>query len=332
MSAAITLSGRGRPSRSSNLTVFEELRRNLLRWLVFAMFSAGLCQASLGQDYDIEVPGETPSAPQINAGSTLFENVRIFDGKSATLSTASNVLVRGNIIERISASPITVDSDVNVIKADGRVLMPGLIDAHWHVFMAATPQSVLLTADPAYLQFLAARQAEATLMRGFTTVRDMGGPVFGLKRAIDEGVMTGPRIYPSGAMISQTSGHGDFRFRFEIPRSLGGPLSNSESEGIAAIADSPDEVRLRAREQLRWGASQIKLMGGGGVSSPYNPIEFNAVHRGGTSRRCRGGRQLGHLCRLARIHPACDPAGDRRWRQMHRAWSPDRRTHRQAAC
>ena len=110
-------------------------------------------------------------------------------------------------------------------------------------------------------------------MRGFTTVRDMGGPVFGLKRAIDEGVMTGPRIYPSGAMISQTSGHGDFRFRFEIPRSLGGPLSNSESEGIAAIADSPDEVRLRAREQLRWGASQIKLMGGGGVSSPYNPIE-----------------------------------------------------------
>ena len=273
MSAAITLSGRGRPSRSSNLTVFEELRRNLLRWLVFAMFSAGLCQASLGQDYDIEVPGETPSAPQINAGSTLFENVRIFDGKSAALSTPSNVLVRGNIIERISASPITVDSDVNVIKADGRVLMPGLIDAHWHVFMAATPQSVLLTADPAYLQFLAARQAEATLMRGFTTVRDMGGPVFGLKRAIDEGVMTGPRIYPSGAMISQTSGHGDFRFRFEIPRSLGGPLSNSESEGIAAIADSPDEVRLRAREQLRWGASQIKLMGGGGVSSPYNPIE-----------------------------------------------------------
>ena len=94
MSAAITPSGRSRPSRSSNLSVFDELRRNLLRWLVFAMFSAGLCQASLGQDYDIEVPGETPSAPQINAGSTLFENVRIFDGKSATLSAPSNVLVQ----------------------------------------------------------------------------------------------------------------------------------------------------------------------------------------------------------------------------------------------
>jgi imidazolonepropionase-like amidohydrolase len=110
-------------------------------------------------------------------------------------------------------------------------------------------------------------------MRGFTTVRDLGGPVFGLKRAIDEGAMVGPRIYPSGAMISQTSGHGDFRFGFELPRTPGGPLSNSEREGISAIADSPDEVRLRAREQLRAGASQIKLMAGGGVSSQYNPIE-----------------------------------------------------------
>ena len=131
--------------------------------------------------------------------------------------------------------------------------MPGLIDAHWHAFMAATPQPLLMTADPSYLHLLAARQAEATLMRGFTTVRDLGGPVFGLKRAIDEGVMIGPRIYPSGAFISQTSGHGDFRFSFEVPRTLGGPLSHSEVEGVAAIADSPDEVRLRAREQLRAG-------------------------------------------------------------------------------
>ena len=172
-------------------------------------------------------------------------------------------------------NPITVEANTNVhvIAANGRVLMPGLIDAHWHAFMAATPQMLLMTADPSYLHLLAARQAEATLMRGFTTVRDLGGPVFGLKRAIDEGVMIGPRIYPSGAFISQTSGHGDFRFLFELPRTLGGPLSHSEVEGVAAIADSPDEVRLRAREQLRQGASQIKLMAGGGVASPYNPIE-----------------------------------------------------------
>ena len=252
------------------------------------------------------------------AAATLFQNVRIFDGKSAALSAPSNVLVRGNIIERISASPITVDTNANVrvIAANGRVLMPGLIDAHWHAFMAATPQPLLMTADPSYLHLLAARQAEATLMRGFTTVRDLGGPVFGLKRAIDEGVMIGPRIYPSGAFISQTSGHGDFRFSFEVPRTLGGPLSHSEVEGVAAIADSPDEVRLRAREQLRAGASQIKLMAGGGVNSPLQSDRIDPVHRSGDSCRGRGRRKLGHLCDRPCLYAARDPAGDRRWRQV----------------
>lgn len=245
--------------------------------LVAVVLLVGLCRANLGQgDAALEAP-DSPAFPTSLAGgaATLFQNVRIFDGKGAVLSAPSDVLVRGNTIERIAAEPIAVDNaaDVRVIAADGRVLMPGLIDAHWHAFMAATPQMVLLTGDPAYLQLLAARQAEATLLRGFTTVRDMGGPVFGLKRAIDEGVMIGPRIYPSGALVSQTSGHGDFRFLFELPRTPGGPLSHSESMGVAAIADSPDEVRLRVREQLRRGASQIKVMGGGGVSSPYNPIE-----------------------------------------------------------
>ena len=251
------------------------MKRILFRLLAAGLISLGFCQTSLAQDYDIEMPGLAPATTPVSKGVTLFQNVRIFDGKSAALSAPSSVLVRGNTIERISTSPITVDTsaDVRVIAADGRVLMPGLIDAHWHAFMAATPQLLLMTADPSYLHLLAARQAEATLMRGFTTVRDMGGPVFGLKRAIDEGVMIGPRIYPSGAFISQTSGHGDFRFLFELPRMPGGPLSHSEVQGVAAIADSPDEVRLRAREQLRQGASQIKLMAGGGVSSAYNPIE-----------------------------------------------------------
>lgn len=220
--------------------------------------------------FAVSVPSQQPAISAV-----LFQNVRIFDGKSATLSAPSNVLVSGNKIQKISAAAIAVQSgpETTIVEGRGLVLMPGLIDAHWHSFMAATPMIVLISAEPSYLQLLAARQAQETLMRGFTTVRDLGGPVFGLKRAIDEGVMIGPRIYPSGAMISQTSGHGDFRFDFEVPRTPGGPLSHAESEGIAAIADSPDEVRLRAREQLRQGASQIKLMAGGGVSSPNNPIE-----------------------------------------------------------
>jgi imidazolonepropionase-like amidohydrolase len=241
-----------------------------------AALVVGPCPRSLAQgDADLEAPGLASPPEPTSGGTTLFQNVRIFDGKNPTLSAAANVLVRGETIERISSGPITVEASANVrvIAAHGRVLMPGLIDAHWHAFMAAAPQMVLMTSDPNYLQLLAARQAQATLMRGFTTVRDLGGPVFGLKRAIDEGVVIGPRIYPSGAFISQTSGHGDFRFSFELPRQPGGPLSHSEVEGIAAIADSPDEVRLRAREQLRWGASQIKLMAGGGIASIYNPIE-----------------------------------------------------------
>src|ERR1700726_2136832 len=256
--------------------ILRKLKLSLCPSLVSAALLVGLCEASLGQgDADLEAPGLPAFAATLASGATLFQNVRIFDGKSATLSAPSNVLVKDNIIARISVSPITIETnaDVRVIAADGRVLMPGLIDAHWHAFMAATPQMLLMTADSSYLQLLAARQAEATLMRGFTTIRDLGGPVFGLKRAIDEGVVAGPRIYPSGAFISQTSGHGDFRFSFEVPRQLGGRLSHSEVEGIAAIADNPDEVRLRAREQLRAGASQIKLMAGGGVNSPHNPIE-----------------------------------------------------------
>jgi imidazolonepropionase-like amidohydrolase len=258
-------------------TMVRKLKLALYPLLLTAALLAGLCRASLGQgDADLEAPGLAPfHTTSAGGATTLFQNVRIFNGKNAALSAPSNVLVRGNTIERISANLITVEANANVrvIAANGRVLMPGLIDAHWHAFMAATPQILLMTADSSYLQLLAARQAEATLMRGFTTIRDLGGPVFGLKRAIDEGVMIGPRIYPSGAFISQTSGHGDFRFVFEVPRTLGGPLSRSEVEGVAAIADSPDEVRLRAREQLRNGASQIKLMAGGGVASPHNPIE-----------------------------------------------------------
>ncbi len=264
---------------SAGISILAQMARIWRRFrhplFVAALLSSAPCHTSLGQDYILAAPDSESPAHLASNAATLFQNVRIFDGKSATLSAPSNVLVRGSTIERISLAPITVDASANVriIAAGGRVLMPGLIDAHWHSFMAATAMPLLMTANPSYLQIMAARQAEATLMRGFTTVRDMGGPVFGLKRAIDEGAIKGPRIYPSGAMISQTSGHGDFRFPFELPRTMGGPLSQSETQGAAAIADSPDEVRLRAREQLRQGASQIKLMGGGGVSSQYNPIE-----------------------------------------------------------
>jgi len=213
---------------------------------------------------------QTPSSPV-----TLFQNVRIFDGKAGQLSGPSFVLVRGNKIERISSSPIATDrqADTVVIDGGGRTLMPGLIDMHWHAMLVRPTLQQLLTADVGYLNLVAGAEATDTLMRGFTTVRDVGGPVFGLKRAIDEGTVAGPRIFPSGAVISVTSGHGDFRLPFELPRLMGASQSRAEQLGAAMIADSPDEVRVRVREQLMQGASQIKLTAGGGVASPHSPLD-----------------------------------------------------------
>jgi len=212
-----------------------------------------------------------------SAAITLFQNVRIFDGTRARLSAPSFVLVRGNRIERISAEPIQTESVVDgvVLNGDGRTLMPGLIDMHWHAMMVRSTPTALMVDPVGYTNLLASLEAADTLMRGFTTVRDVGGPVFGLKRAIDEGLIVGPRIYPSGAMISITGGHGDFRQLFEVPRRVGGPLSRAEQIGGTMIADSPDEVRLRVREQLMLGASQIKLTAGGGVASPHSPLDVS---------------------------------------------------------
>src|SRR5215831_13320340 len=207
---------------------------------------------------------------------TLFQNVRIFDGTSSRLSGPSYVLVRGNRIERISVTPIVSSgADAVLIDGAGRTLMPGLIDAHWHATLARPSAAVALAADVGYTQLLAGAESKDTLLRGFTTIRDLGGPAFGLKRAIDEGVVVGPRIFPSGAMITITSGHGDFRQLFELPRVLGGPLTRTETLGASMIADSPDEVRVRVREQLMLGATQIKLTAGGGVASPHSPLDVS---------------------------------------------------------
>ena len=207
--------------------------------------------------------------------STVFQNVRIFDGTGSQLSGPSHVLVRGNKIERISSTPIASDrrADTVLIDSGGRTLMPGLIDMHWHTMMVRPTVAQMFTGDVGHLNLVAGAEAADTLMRGFTTIRDVGGPAFGLKRAIDDGTVIGPRIYPSGAIISVTSGHGDFRQPFEVPRVLGAPQSRGEQVGAAMIADSPDEARVRVREQLMQGASQIKLTAGGGVASPHSPLD-----------------------------------------------------------
>src|SRR5262249_31515658 len=191
-----------------------------------------------------------PSSPSGGAVA-LFQNVRIFDGKSTTLSGPRNILVCGNKIERISTDPIPTAGSATTMLIDGggRTLMPGLVDAHWHAMLIrVTPEQSL--GDVGYNNLVAGAEATDTLMRGFTTVRDVGGPSFGLKQAIDEGIIAGPRIFPSGAVITVTSGHGDFRQLTDLPRTIGGMPSRMEQVGSAMVADSPDEVRVRTREQL----------------------------------------------------------------------------------
>lgn len=227
---------------------------------------------------------DTPRVVQAQAAAsstgTLFQNVRIFDGKSAALSAPSNVLVKGNIIERISTAPIAAEPGVTVLEGGGRTLMPGMIDAHVHMAMSTVPQMVLMTADMNYIMLRQGQSAGDMLMRGFTSGRDVGGNTFGLKRAIDEGVIPGPRIWPAGATISQTSGHGDFRMTHDLPRATGEPLHFTERLGFTAVADGNDEVLRRVREQLMQGASQIKLMAGGGVSSDYDPLDVSQFTEG----------------------------------------------------
>lgn len=205
----------------------------------------------------------------------LINNVEIFNGQDEA-TFKGNVLIKNNRIETISADPIPVDpaSGVQVLDGQGRFLMPGLIDAHWHAYLCCNTMMDLLAGEPSFVHLAAGREAGATLQRGFTTIRDAGGPVFGLKRAIDTGLLPGPRIYPSGAMISQTSGHGDFRMIYEQSHTgCGCELAHTQQIGASWIVDGPDAVTTATRENLRQGASQIKLMTGGGAASLYDPLD-----------------------------------------------------------
>jgi imidazolonepropionase-like amidohydrolase len=130
-----------------------------------------------------------------------------------------------------------------------------------------------LNSDHAYHLLIAAKGNEKALLRGFTTVRDIGGNVFALARLTDAGVYTGPRIFPSGPAISQTSGHTDFRPSTAIPADTTMPLVYMERIGHVMVADGVPDVLKRTREALRMGATQIKINSGGGVSSSFDPLD-----------------------------------------------------------
>lgn len=234
--------------------------------------SLGLIVLSLFVSTSLQAqPGTDPT----EYDATLFDQVLVFDGSSSELIGPTQVLVRGNRIAAIGEQVEFDPSSTRVITAPGHTLMPGLIDVHVHLTFSALSMADLMSPGltPEIAEEAAAAEAEAMLMRGFTAVRDVGGPIFSLKAGIDRGRYLGPRVWPSGATVSQTAGHGDFRTPQERSRRFFGQPSRAELLGATFIADGRAEVLTAVRENLRFGASQIKLMAGGGTSSAYDPID-----------------------------------------------------------
>lgn len=214
-----------------------------------------------------------PPAMAQAAPDLLFRGVRVFDGVGPALSAPTDVLVRGGLIVKVA--PGQPAGQARVIEGRGRTLMPGLIDVHVHMHFTSLLMQQLMAPDltPDTADAAAAEEAQRMLLRGFTSVRDMGGPVWRLKAGIDAGRFSGPRIWPSGPPIGQTSGHSDLRLPNEPSRRLTGKVPRMEALGAGWIADGRDEVLTTVRENLRFGASQIKVMAGGGTSSAYDPLD-----------------------------------------------------------
>jgi imidazolonepropionase-like amidohydrolase len=247
---------------------------------------------------------------QLPSEVTLFKNVNVFNGIDNELKDV-DVLVVGNKIHKvakdiptsgtyevevktgvsreISGDPTSFNTyiiqtvgsgetqkkkiGVKVIDGGGRTLMPGLIDAHTHLMLNDAPHISVYERPWAFVGAQAVAGAKAMLLRGFTTVRDVGGPVTGLKDAIDMGLVEGPRVLPSGAFITQTSGHGDLETSpFKLSPYFTGIPDKSTLFGWALVADGVPEVQKAAREVLRTGATQLKVMAGGGVSSYFDPL------------------------------------------------------------
>lgn len=204
----------------------------------------------------------------------IFRNARLFDGESQDLRDGLSVLVEGDTVSAISEDAENVGGAVEVVDCAGRVLMPGLIDAHVHVYASSLNISRAVQSPLSYLAHFAAQFMRTSLDRGFTTLRDVGGADIGLASALKDGLLEGaPRLFYGGRVISQTGGHGDFRPGDHALENTHYCGCACHVDALAVIADGADAVRKAVREELRRGASHIKLMASGGVASPTDPLE-----------------------------------------------------------
>ncbi|HWF77624.1 MAG TPA: amidohydrolase family protein [Caulobacteraceae bacterium] len=203
--------------------------------------------------------------------ATLFTNANLFDGVGPEARPGAQVLVADGCVQDVSERAIAAPAGAEVVDLGGRTLMPGLIDAHVHIWATDLDVLKLITRRTEYLAAFAYRSLAAMLDRGFTTVRDAGGTDVGYAHALRDGLAVGPRLLHSGRMLTQTGGHGDLRRPGDF--SCACELREGGGARLAHVVDSPDEVRKAVREELRNGAHQIKIMGSGGVASPSDPVD-----------------------------------------------------------
>ncbi|SDI65587.1 Imidazolonepropionase [Ferrimonas sediminum] len=197
----------------------------------------------------------------------VFKNVNVFDGKSETLIENVDVLVEGNLITKVGRDT-GASANATLVDGKGMTLIPGLIDMHAHFCI----QEGMLVGRDAYDQMAMGARAYHSMLQyldqGFTTARDTGCNILGLAKAINNGLLEGPRVYPSGGFLSQTGGHADTGSFNDVP----GRVDDLERHGFGYIVDGVTEARRAARQNLRSGATQIKIMAGGGVASEFDPI------------------------------------------------------------
>jgi imidazolonepropionase-like amidohydrolase len=242
-------------------------RRSLSRILASTALAATLWTAPAAADWIPSTPG-VKADPQ---ATTLITNVSIFNGVDEALITGKDVVIKGAMIDAIVDAGGDAARYGAVIDGKGGFLSPGLIDVHWHSMMPLAPISLMMSPK-AYVTAIATWESEERLKRGVTTVRDAGGNAAPLQRAIDEGYVTGPRIYPSQAVLGQYSGHTDFRNPNFLPKEWGGPQDPLEQIGLGITANGVDQVLQATRDNLYKGATQIKMAVSGGVISFADPL------------------------------------------------------------
>jgi imidazolonepropionase-like amidohydrolase len=201
----------------------------------------------------------------------LFQHAKVFDGENETLLADHDVLIEGGVISAVAPHGLPTEG-ADLIDCGGRVLMPGMIDAHTHIYGASLDITAVLAAPTTYIAHYAGQFMRHALDCGFTTIRDVGAGDIGAARALKEKLIIGPRLFYGGRFLSQTAGHGDARPDEFDPTTCCGSGA-TQTDLFSVIADGVDAVRAATREQLRRGASHIKIMASGGVLSPNDPID-----------------------------------------------------------